>query len=177
VNYDNLKRLGGRRPKPAPERFEASYTPEPNTGCWLWVGTLRGSNLYGTIKVDGKNTPAHRYAYQLFCGEIPAGMVVCHHCDMPSCVNPKHLFVGTPADNEADKIRKGRQSSGERHRKALSHLDRTGENSVCAKLNWEKVRQIKASNKAQRQIAKMYGVSQTVISNIKLGKTWRQDNV
>jgi hypothetical protein len=141
------------------------------------VGTLRGSNLYGTIKVDGKNTPAHRYAYQLFCGEIPAGMVVCHHCDMPSCVNPKHLFVGTPADNEADKIRKGRQSSGERHRKALSHLDRTGENSVCAKLNWEKVRQIKASNKAQRQIAKMYGVSQTVISNIKLGKTWRQDNV
>lgn len=174
--YDNLRRLGGRKPKPSIERFEASYIPEPNTGCWLWIGTLRGSNSYGVIKSHGKNTPAHRYAYEAFKGKIPEGLIVCHHCDMPSCVNPNHLFIGTQADNEADKVRKGRQSRGERHRAALSHLDRKGENSPRAKLNWELVKEIRKDVRPQRIIANAYNVSQTVISNIKLGKTWSKAN-
>ncbi len=175
-NYFNLRKLGGCKPHSAMERFEASYIPEPNSGCWLWIGTLRGSNFYGTIKVDGKNIAAHRFSYSLVNGAIPEGMVVCHRCDVPSCVNPDHLFIGTIADNEADKVSKGRQSKGERHRKALSHLNRKGEMSPVAKLNWEKVKQIRASSKPQREIARTYGVSQTVISNIKLQKTWRLEN-
>jgi DNA invertase Pin-like site-specific DNA recombinase len=103
-------------------------------------------------------------------------MCVCHHCDTSICVNPNHLFVGTNAENEADKVKKGRQSRGEKHRKALQHLDRKGEASPTAKLNWEKVKQIRASKESQRKVAKKYGVSQTVISNIKLEKTWRLDN-
>ena len=176
TEYDNLKKLTGRKPRSAIERFEASYIPEPNSGCWLWIGTLRGSNLYGTIKVDGKNTLAHRFSYSLVKGAIPNGMVICHRCDMPSCVNPAHLFIGTIAENEADKVSKGRQSRGERHRKALSHLNRKGEMSPVAKLNWEKVKQIRASNNPQRELAEAYGVSQTVISNIKLQKTWRLES-
>lgn len=177
MNFDNLKRLTGRKPPTPLVRFEASYTPEPNTGCWLWIGTLRGANQYGTIKVDGKNTPAHRYSFQTFRGAIPKGMVVCHHCDTPSCVNPNHLFLGTHADNEADKVRKGRQSNGERHSVALAHLSRDGENSPVAKLTWESARKIRNDRRPQRLLAKVYGVSQAVISNIKLGKTWREANV
>ena len=176
-DYDNLRRLSGRKPKPAIERFEASYIPEPNTGCWLWVGTLRGSNLYGVIKSNGKSTAAHRYSYETFKGQIPEGFVVCHHCDTPSCVNPNHLFIGTQADNEADKVRKGRQSKGERHCAALSHLNRKGENSPRAKLTWKIVDEIRKDARPQRIIASLYNVSQTVISNIKLNKTWSQSNV
>ena len=177
MNFDNLKRLTGRKPPPPLVRFEASYTPEPNTGCWLWIGTLRGANQYGTIKVDGKNMAAHRYSFQTFRGAIPAGMVVCHRCDTPSCVNPNHLFLGTHADNEADKVRKGRQSRGDQHRTALAHLNRHGENSPQAKLTWEIARSIRKDKRPRRVIADEYGVSRTLIANIKLGKTWREANV
>lgn len=91
--------------------FEDRYTPEPNTGCWLW--TMSGySSGYGKMQYNrsGKVTTecAHRYSWRVHNGEIPAGLLVLHKCDTPPCVNPRHLFLGSQAANMADMVQKGR---------------------------------------------------------------------
>jgi hypothetical protein len=83
--------------------------------CWLWTGALN-SQGYGSIGVNGKSVSAHRFSYELYVGEIPAGMVVCHSCDVRHCVNPEHLWVGTTADNNRDMFTKDRNGSSSRKR-------------------------------------------------------------
>lgn len=95
------------------DRFQAKVSPCPIAGCHLWDASV---NAYGYgYFFTGKNEAgkdvvelAHRAAYKMFVGEIPDGKVVCHECDVPSCVNPEHLFLGTQADNMQDMKRKGR---------------------------------------------------------------------
>jgi hypothetical protein len=83
--------------------------------CWEWTGRLNQYG-YGRMKFQGKRgVRTHRISYMLFCGEIPEGIFVCHHCDNPSCVNPEHLFLGTHDDNNKDKCRKNRQPAGDIH--------------------------------------------------------------
>jgi hypothetical protein len=89
------------------DRFEDKVSIEPNSGCWLWTGSLNDTG-YGQLWVGSKSTRAHRLSYELHVGPIPEGMHVCHHCDNPPCCNPNHLFVGSHTDNMADKIKKGR---------------------------------------------------------------------
>jgi hypothetical protein len=75
--------------------------------CWFWSGAYN-SRGYGSFSYNQKRISAHKYSYQSFVGEIPDGMYVCHSCDNKKCVNPQHLWLGTPKDNTQDMIAKGR---------------------------------------------------------------------
>ncbi|MGH7022786.1 MAG: HNH endonuclease signature motif containing protein [Caulobacteraceae bacterium] len=88
------------------ERMRLRTVVDPETGCHLWTGTLTPGG-YGRVHVA-----AHRLAWQLANGPIPAGMLVLHRCDNPRCCNPEHLFLGTAQDNMTDKVRKGRTRNG-----------------------------------------------------------------
>ena len=79
-------------------------------GCWIWKKAL-AINGYGKIAWKEKSMPAHRISYSLFIGKIPNGTFVCHKCDVKSCVNPEHLFLGTHTENMKDMHRKGRGNS------------------------------------------------------------------
>lgn len=144
--------------------------------CWLWRAACFPSG-YGIFTMPGRRhgipARAHRVAWELTHGAIPAGMFVCHRCDNPPCVNPAHLFLGTPADNSADRNAKGRQARGER---ARQRNPARGERNANAKLTSGMVAQIKAlraSGLSQQAIADRMGTVQTTISRVLLGQTWR----
>lgn len=92
------------------ERFMKFVIPEPNSGCWLWAGATysRGYGQFWASPERG-NVRSHRWIYEQAVGPVIAGLFVCHKCDVPSCVNPAHLFLGTNSDNVQDCIRKGRE--------------------------------------------------------------------
>ncbi len=138
------------------DRFYRYYIPEPNSGCWLWLGTLCCG--YGLIMVDGTRWRAHRYSWTLHNGPIPDGLFVCHRCDIRECVNPSHLFLGTCDDNLKDMVRKGRSCVGEKHGRA--------------KLTVADVVSIRADGRYQKIIASEYGVHESTVGKIKRRVIW-----
>jgi hypothetical protein len=95
------------------EYFDKNYSPEPTSGCWLWLGL--SINEYGVIYVNNvyKNVYAHRMAAHLYLNfDLNSDLQVLHKCDNPICVNPNHLFIGTNLDNHQDKAEKGRARNG-----------------------------------------------------------------
>lgn len=131
--------------------------------CWLWLGAPNRGG-YGSIYINGVDTYAHRYSYQLHYGSVPDGLDVLHTCDTPLCVNPAHLFVSTHKDNMDDRDNKGRGNPQQ------------GERSGQAKVTEDIVRKIHldyANGLTQTQIADGLPISQAQVSNILNDKAWK----
>jgi hypothetical protein len=146
------------------DRFHDKFVPDPNSGCWLWTGAAKELG-YGVIGLGHRGdgtAKAHRVAYQLYKGDIPQGMNVLHSCDLPCCVNPAHLRLGTLSDNSQDCVARGRHKIP----------DNRGERATWAKLNVEKVEQIKKREMAGTAYARLYGVSKSTIYQIWSGRNW-----
>jgi hypothetical protein len=94
------------------QRFESKIMPAVD-GCWYWLGATNPDG-YGSFSFKSKMTGAHRASYMIYKGEIPKGLFVIHSCDNPACVNPDHLRVGTPHDNNMDQVARNRTTYGER---------------------------------------------------------------
>jgi HNH endonuclease len=94
----NRRRAMAEKTGPTPIPFEDRYVPEPNSGCWLWIGA-RNSDGYGCIKIDGRDLRAPRLFYELTHGRIPETMTIDHLCRVRSCVNPQHLEAVTNREN------------------------------------------------------------------------------
>lgn len=134
-----------------------------SSGCWNWTAG-KDSYGYGQMKVGGKKRLCHRLSFEEENGPIPDGQCVLHSCDNRACLNPDHLFLGTQPENIADMIAKGRD------RKA----SQKGEAHGMAKLTEHEVIAIRSSRGfSQSELASMYGVSQSAISLIRLGKKWK----
>lgn len=137
----------------------------------------RNRQGYGMKYVAGVgNRRAHRYAWEEAYGPIPAGMHVCHSCDNPPCINAAHLFLGTPADNMADRDAKGRTASGDRNGSRCRPDRRPrGEENARAKLSEDDVRRIRAraeTGEPSSAIAPDYGMNPTTIRRIVSGRRW-----
>lgn len=142
--------------------FDKLYIPEPNTGCWLWTGRMKvGRDERGRLRHEGKTWFAHRFAYQMFKGEIPEGLCVCHTCDVTTCVNPDHLFLGTHADNMQDCARKGRRPKT---------ITRWGDKNPSSKLTLEQVADIKSRQFGPTFYAEKYGIHPNHASSIQSGR-------
>jgi len=140
------------------ERFERKFVCNPETECWDWEGGV-GANGYGGFWIDGRTDLAHRAAYTLYICRIPAGMFVCHRCDTRLCVNPAHLFIGTPTDNMSDRDSKGRQAKG-------TSFGRS-------KLNDAAVREILSSPLSDSALARQFAVTKGAINHVRHRRNWR----
>lgn len=136
--------------------------------CWIWNGTIDHKG-YGSLYGGAKRVRAHRYSYTI---ANPAqsidGYYVCHKCDNPLCVNPKHLFLGTAKDNYDDMFVKGRSKLRER----ITPLGEDNPNSKITNQIVEKVLSLSQDGYSGRAIAKVLELGSTTVSNILDGKTW-----
>ena len=146
------------------ERFWSKV--KKTKSCWLWTASKYG-NGYGHIRAGApvrKHLLAHRVSWEIHNGPVPAGMCVCHKCDIRDCVNPRHLFLASQQENIIDAARKGRLKSHGQHK---------GELNGSAKLTAVDVAKIRSLSIPQIEIARLFGINQTHVSRIKARQNWR----
>ena len=148
------------------DRFWQKVVRRGPDECWEWTG-VKDRNGYGQMSISGKTKRTHRLSYELQNGPIPSGLHVLHNCDNPSCVNPKHLHLGTHQDNVREMNERGRWNAG----------GPSGERHGMAKLVAEQVLQIRsryaAGGISQRALASEFNVSQRQILDILKQRRWR----
>lgn len=154
-------------PKGSPRRksiqwfIDKHVFPEPNTGCWLWGGSV---NHRGYGKIGNYTSSAHRVIYQHFNNcKLERNIFVLHRCDVPCCVNPDHLFLGTHDDNMKDKVNKGRQRRGSDTYNAI----------LVEKQVLDIVETYKLGNISIAELGRNYNVTDDLIRAILKGKSWK----
>lgn len=163
---ESIKRNAGRKVLLVTKQYILDHRVISSNGCWNWTGR-KNHQGYGKIKSNWKYRPAHRWAYELFVGTIPEGMMVCHCCDNPSCVNPYHLFLGTAKDNSVDASNKGRLRRSRDY--LVGRIGKIG----GPKLTEFFIRRIRLSGDSNRSLAKRFKITHSVISRIRSGKSYK----
>jgi len=131
--------------------------------CWIWEGAIQSSG-YGSFGIgEGKTALAHRIAYEIEYGVIPDGLCIRHRFDEKLCVNPKHLVVGTIADNNKDMRERGRQASGENN--GMSKL--TDKQVITMRSDY------KFEGKSIKELAVEYEIHYNTARNVIHGNTWK----
>lgn len=130
--------------------------------CWEWTGT-KDKWGYGKFTAAGKTWMAHRYAWTITHGEIPSNKFICHHCDVPACVNPEHLYVGDQRSNMDDLLRRERSTRGERNASAVLQAEEVTElRRLWLTGAW-----------TQKALAAKFGIGATQASRIIRRERWR----
>lgn len=131
---------------------------EKEDGCWPWTGST-DKDGYGILEYEGKFFRANVFSLKLDGRPVPQGQYACHTCDNPPCVRPDHLYPGTPTQNMADALARGRLQIGERH--------------YAAKLTEASVVEIRNSHETDKTLAERYGVSDSLIYLVRARKCWK----
>lgn len=170
------------------ERLDSNSIPLTECGCIIWLGAM-SARRYGVIKIDGQQIKTHRASWFANFGPVPKGLNILHKCDVPLCINPDHLFIGTPLDNARDKEAKGRgnhatgmrsgrytkphrTSRGDHHyTRRIPGLKR-GEGNGRAKLTAKQVLEIREWNGSTLACGLKYGITKTTVLKIKHRKLW-----
>jgi hypothetical protein len=143
-----------------------NFVEKDQNGCWLWQRS-KTKDGYGNFSINGMKVLVHRWSFEFFKGRIPAGLVVCHACDVPACLNPDHLFLGSQAENMQDMVNKNRHGPNSRE----------GESNGRAKLKTYEVHRIRRDyspgKTSQTELAARYNVSQAQIQRILCRTRWR----
>lgn len=142
----------------ARRRFEEKFIVTP--GCWIW--SAGGGGRYGGFSYNYQKIGAHVASYRIYCGPIPAGLMVRHTCDNSLCVNPTHLELGTHQENMQDCVDRGRRPVAEQHA-----------NAKLTNLQVLEVREALANGASLAGLGRRYGVSSCLISNIKQGRAYK----
>ena len=156
--------------KPRGESFWGFVNKGGLGGCWLWTSSTSpfGHGMFTHREQTPRTQRAHRVSWEFANGHIPVGLLVCHHCDIPACVNPAHLFLGTMKDNAQDASQKGRYAQQKDKSKYVLA------NRKKSKLTAETVALIKSQLRERNgaALARKYGVTKECISGIRRGKAW-----
>ena len=148
-----------------PEELERFWSKVKKTEtCWLWTGGTDAGG-YGHFVTMGEHGYAHRISYRLCVGKIPDGLCICHRCDVPTCVNPDHLFAASQSENNQDRAAKKRSAK------------RLGKDHHMVKLTEEQVREIRRRSidlpkGGARKLAKEFGVTPQNICNVVKRRSW-----
>lgn len=150
------------RPDPITRIFMKT---EVTDTCWLYKGAINSWG-YGSIRIDGKTLHVHRFLYETFFGPLGKNQLCCHTCDVPNCINPAHIFIGSSKDNSDDMRRKNRAAIGSKQGKS-----KLKEDDII------KIFLLRKEGTLQKEIAKLFGVTPSIINLILNRKIWKHVEV